>query len=89
MKRGKLITIIAIVAFAALLLFNTLSAQKYSCEVCIEFNGQRNCATASHDSEQEAAHSAQMTACGPLTHGMDDQIACGRRPPVTQQCKKK
>lgn len=89
MKRGKIITIIAIVAFAALLLYNTLSAQKYTCEVCVEFNGQRNCATASHESESEAAHSAQATACGPVTNGMDDQIACGRRPPVTTQCKTK
>ena len=89
MKRGKIITIIAIVAFAALLLYNTLSAQKYTCEVCVEFNGQRNCASASHESESEASRSAQMTACGPLTNGMDDQIACGRRPPITSQCRTK
>lgn len=89
MKRGRIITIVAIVTFVALLLYNTLSAQKYTCEVCVEFNGQRNCATASHESEDEAEHSAQMTACGPLTNGMDDQIACSRRPPVTQQCKTK
>lgn len=89
MTRGKVVTIVAIVAFVGLLLFNTLSAQKATCEVCVEFNGQRNCATASHESQSEAAHSAQMTACGPLTNGMDDQIACGRRPPVTTQCRTK
>jgi len=87
MSRGKIITIVAIVAFVALLLFNTLSAQKVTCDVCVEFNGQRNCATASHESEEEAARSAQMTACGPVTNGMDDQIACGRRPPVSTQCR--
>lgn len=87
MTRGKVVTIAAIVVFVALLLYNTLSAQKYTCEVCVEFNGQRNCATASHESEEEAGHSAQMTACGPLANGMDDRIACSRRAPVTQQCK--
>lgn len=87
MSRGKLITIVAIVAFIGLLLYNTLAAQKVACDVCVEFNGQRNCATASHESREEAARSAQQTACGPLTSGMDDQIACGRRPPVSTQCR--
>ena len=79
----------AVIGFFGLLLYNTLSAQKATCEVCIEFNGGRNCATASHESEDEAKHSAQTTACGPLSNGMNDVIACGRRPPVTTQCRTK
>jgi hypothetical protein len=86
-SRKKLLTILAVIGFFGLLLFNTLSAQKATCEVCVEFNGARNCATASHESEEEARHSAQSTACGPLANGMNDQIACGRRPPVTTQCR--
>lgn len=87
MSRKKLLTILAVVGFFAFLLYNTLSAQKYTCEVCVEFNGGRNCATASHESQEEAIHSAQTTACGPLANGMNDVIACGRRPPVTSQCR--
>ena len=87
MKRGTLITVIAIVAFGALLLFNTLSAQKAECTVCIEFNGQRNCATASHADEKEAAQAAQTTACGVLASGMDQTIACGRAQPASVQCR--
>jgi hypothetical protein len=86
-SRKKALTILAIVGFFGLLLYNTLSAQKYTCEVCVEFNGGRNCATASHESRDEAIHSAQTTACGPLANGMNDVIACGRRPPVTSQCR--
>lgn len=89
MSRTKLLTILAVIGFFGLLLYNTLSAQKATCEVCIEFNGGRNCATASHESEDEATHSAQTTACGPLSNGMNDVIACGRRPPVTTQCRTK
>lgn len=86
-SRNRILTIIAIAGFVALLLYNTLSAQKATCEVCVEFNGGRNCATASHESEKEATHSAQTTACGPLASGMNEQIACSRRPPVTTQCR--
>lgn len=87
MKRGTIITILAIVLFGALLLFNTLSAQKVECTICVEYNGKRNCAAASHENEADARQSAQTTACGTLTSGMNDAIACGRVTPVSAQCK--
>jgi len=87
MKRGTIITLVAIVIFGALLLFNTLSAQKVECTVCVEFNGKRNCAAASHENESDARRSAQTTACGPLVSGMDQSIACDRTPPVSSQCR--
>lgn len=89
MKRGTIITLVAIVLFGALLLFNTLSAQKVECNVCVEFNGKRNCATASHESEDQARSAAQNTACGPITSGMDQTIACGRVVPASVQCRTK
>lgn len=84
--RNKLLTVAVILAFAGFLLWTTLSAQKTECEVCVEFNGGRNCAKASGDTEKQAAETAQTTACGPLVQGMDASIACGRRPPVGQRC---
>lgn len=87
MKRGTLVTLIAILAFGALLLFNTLSAQKVVCDVCVEFKGKRNCATASHSSQDEARRSAQTTACGTISQGMDESIACDRTPPTSVQCR--
>lgn len=89
MKPKTLLTIAVVVLFCAFLAYSTLSAQKVTCTVCVEFNGQSNCASASHDSEIEAARSAQTTACGPVTSGMNDAIACGRRAPVSQKCQAK
>ncbi len=89
MKRGTIITLAAIVLFGALLLFNTLSAQKVECSVCVEFNGRRNCASASHENEKEARQSAQTTACGTIASGMNESIACGRVVPASAQCKTK
>lgn len=87
MKRGTQLTLIAIVLFGALLLYNTLSAQKAECEVCVEFNGGRNCATASHENTKEATQSAQTTACGILASGMNESIACSRTKPASVQCR--
>ena len=89
MKRGTIITLVTIALFGALLLFNTLSAQKVECTVCVEFNGKRNCASASHENENDARQSAQTTACGVLANGMNESIACGRVVPVSAQCKTK
>jgi len=86
-SRGKVLTLIVILGFVALLLYNTLSAQRVECQICVEFNGGRNCATASHSTEKDAVRSAQTTACGPLANGMDQAIACDNTPPVSQQCR--
>ena len=73
----------------AFLTWSTLSAQKVTCQICVQFNGSRNCASASHETEAEAVRSAQTTACGPLSSGMNDIIACEARPPVSQTCSAK
>lgn len=89
MKPKTLLTIAVVLLFAAFLAYTTLSAQKVTCNVCVEFNGRSNCATASHEDEIEAERSAQSTACGPITSGMNDAIACGNRPPVSKTCSAK
>jgi hypothetical protein len=83
---GKAVGLALAAAFIAFLLWSTLSSQTARCEVCVEFNGRRNCAVATAASADEAARSAQATACGILTKGMDESIACSRRPPDSQQC---
>lgn len=87
MKRGTLIGLIVAAIFAGFLLWSTLSAQRVDCEACVEFAGGRNCAKASGTSEDEAVRTAVSTACGPLTQGMNESIACQNRPPVVRQCK--
>lgn len=86
-SRGKLLTVLVILAFAGFLAWTTVAAQKASCDVCMEFNGRRNCASASASSEEEALNSARNTACGPLAFGMNESIACGNTPPATRQCR--
>ena len=87
MKRGTLMALVIAGLFAGFLLWSTISAQRVECQACVEFQGQRNCATASGASEKEALQTAQSTACGPVTQGMNESIACGNRPPVVSQCR--
>lgn len=86
-SRGKLATLLAVLAFAAFLLYGTLSSQKVACTVTIEFNGARNEATASAESEPAAMQRAQETACGTISSGMDQRIACGAVAPVRHACR--
>jgi hypothetical protein len=87
MKRSTLITIGIATAFFALLLYSTLSSQHMECTVTVEFRGLTNTATASAEDEAEALRHAQQTACGPISSGMDESIACGKVVPVVKTCR--
>jgi hypothetical protein len=87
MKRSTIVTLLAAVAFGALLLYSTLSSQRVECTVTIDFNGRSNTATASGANEAEATRQAQTTACGPVASGMNESIACGNIVPVKKVCR--
>jgi hypothetical protein len=86
-SKGKITTIVIVVGFVILLLWSTLSAQRVECEVCVEFQGRRNCATATAATEDEAARSAQTTACGTLAGGMAETVFCGNSTPASRRCE--
>ncbi|MBK5187840.1 MAG: hypothetical protein JJD97_06310 [Gemmatimonadaceae bacterium] len=86
MKPATRMTVFAVVVLAAILLWSTLEAQKAACTVCVSYRGSRNCARATAASPKEAARSAQSTACGPVSRGMDQSIECDNMPPVEVHC---
>ena len=86
-SKGRGLVLAALIAFVAFLLWTTLSAQKVECRMCVEFGNGRNCATATAATEEEAARSAQSTACGVLAHGMTASVACANTVPVSRQCR--
>lgn len=71
------------VAVVAALVYFTLGLQQFTCEVCMEYKGRRNCATASGTSEEEAVRTATDTACATISAGMTESIQCSRTPPVS------
>lgn len=89
MKRSTLFTIAAVAAVVLLFFFMTTASANQECNVCVEFNGRSNCATALGSSVSEATETAHRTACGPVAQGMNESIACDNRAPVSVQCKGK
>jgi hypothetical protein len=85
--RGRLLALLTVIAFAAFLLWSTLASQHVECTVVVAFGGVQGAGTASAASEPDAMREAQTAACGPLTRGMNDRIACSRIPPVTKHCR--
>jgi hypothetical protein len=85
--RGRLLSLLVLLAFAAFLLWSTLSSQRVECSVTVAFGGSQNSSSASAASEPDATREAQTAACGPLTSGMNERIACGRTPPVSRHCR--
>jgi hypothetical protein len=86
-NRGKLFTLMTLLAFAAMLLWSTLSSQRVECTVAVAYAGTEGEGSASAASEVDAAREAQTAACGPLTKSMDERIACNRIPPARRQCR--
>jgi hypothetical protein len=85
--RGRLVTVLLVLAFAAFLLWSTLTSQHAECTVAVAFGGGRGTGTASAASEADALREAQTAACGTLAQGMNDRIACSRTPPLTRHCR--
>lgn len=87
MHRSTVFTLIAVVVFAAFLLYSTLASQRAQCLVAVEYDGRRNEATASAATEREAEQQARTAACGPIAAGMNATIACTNRTPVKRECR--
>ena len=80
-------TLLVVLAFGAFLLWSTLSSQHVECGVAVVYGGHQGSGIASAGSEADALREAQTIACGPLTEGMNDRIACSRIPPVSRHCR--
>lgn len=73
------------VAFGALVLgylvISSFQRQAFRCQVCITYDGRRNCATGSAQSEMEAQRTATTTACATLASGVIEANKCENTPP--------
>ncbi|MDG2308757.1 MAG: hypothetical protein P8R42_29605 [Candidatus Binatia bacterium] len=85
--KSTLVTIVSLVVLAGVLTWLTIGAQQVECEVCIDFKGRRNCATAAAATKDEAVRSGRTTACGLLASGVRDGFACDATQPSLVKCK--
>ena len=76
MKKPVLFGIIFVLAVLGVIIYSTLNLAKYRVEVCMTFNGQSQCRTASADTEEHALHTATTNACATIASGVTDSMAC-------------
>ena len=85
MSKVTLVSIFIGLAVLALIYSSMQDVTGYSCEVCVTYKGQTNCARATGASEEEAQRTAQDTACATISAGMTESIQCSNTPPKSVQ----
>ncbi len=81
MKKTAWVAIAFVVAVVAFVVLTTFRQQRFRCQVCVTFNGQRDCRTASATTREQAVRAAVTNACAQLASGVTDSIRCENTPP--------
>jgi hypothetical protein len=79
-------TVLAMLGFMGLVIWLSIPKTAHSCEVCLEFKGERVCRTGVGNSQAEARKAAQESTCGGNVRGMSESIACANADPVKLTC---
>ena len=87
MKKSHMITEMSLLALGGVLVLLSMQISQVECEVCMDFKGRKNCATAAAPTEAEAFRSGRMTACGPIAAGVRDSFACDSAKPASVTCR--
>ena len=82
MKKPVLIGILLVAAILAVIVYSTLTMAKARVEVCMQFNGQTSCRTASASTREFALRTATQNACAGIASGVTDSIACEHSEPL-------
>jgi len=85
-KRVKILLVVAFAAVVGYILFSPMQLGKVSCEVCMEFKGQKACRTARGPGRDEATVTARDNACAQIAFGREDSIQCGNTEPASVRC---
>lgn len=63
------------------IIVSSFSKPAFRCRVCIAFNGNRDCRTASAATRQEALRTAVTNACAQLSSGVIESSQCENTQP--------
>ncbi len=87
-RRMAAVLIIAMVLLMGYIVYGSMARVEYTCDLCVEFNGMRECRRGAGATEEEAAQAAQTSACGTMAQGMDQSIRCQNQRPAIRQCQR-
>lgn len=83
MSKTAIIGIVFVVATVAFIVYSSMTGAQYRVEVCMSFQGQTSCRTASADTDEHALRSATSNACALIASGVTDTMACERSNPTS------
>lgn len=76
MKSTAWIGIIFVALVLGYILSSSFSRPKFRCQVCMSFNGRRDCRTAAAESRENALRTAITNACAELAGGRSETNQC-------------
>jgi hypothetical protein len=80
-KKTVWIAIAFVVLVVALVVSTTFQGERVRVEVCMAFNGHRDCRNAQARNRQEALRTAVTNACAQLASGVTESGQCENTPP--------
>lgn len=88
MKIGKGVaaTTVFLLLFIGYVVYRSFRIPTVECEICLTFNGETVCRTASSGTRETAVESAVTSACGTLAAGMTESIRCQNTQPDSVKC---
>jgi hypothetical protein len=85
-KAIKILLLLAVLGAAAYIVLSPSRLGRVSCEVCVEFKGQKVCRTARGPSREEAVTTARDNACAQVAASRTESILCGGSEPASVTC---
>jgi hypothetical protein len=85
--RTTIVTVLSLLALAAIVVYSSMGLTTHRCEVCISFDGRQACRTVEGGSEDEAMAGATTNACALVASGVTETMRCQRTPPARSTCE--
>jgi len=82
-KPAVWLAVLFVAIFLGFLVYSTFSGGRYRCEVCMSFQGRKDCRTAAADTRDHAVRTAVDNACAQLASGVIDTSNCTQSAPVS------
>jgi hypothetical protein len=83
MNKPVVAGILFLLVVLGVIVYSSMNLSQARVEVCMEFNGRTNCATASGQNRDYALRTATANACALIAGGVGDTIACERKTPAS------
>jgi len=81
LKKTTILGILFGVLVLGYIIYSSFGGKRVHCQVCMVFNGRRDCRTASAETRENAQRTAVTNACAQLASGVTESGQCENTPP--------